>query len=233
MDDQGAETAARWLAARGAPGAGVTRRREAVHGSAGRGGPGAGPTAHGSTDNGPTRHGRTQAWGRPAPSHRARDSHRCTRLHEVASGDGRSPPLGDARTALVSAPAMPRPGSARTVTGVVVSTVGVASPEGWQVSVRLWPLGERGGWLWVWTAGGGAVFGGVPVVWSGVGGRCGAGDSVGCRWMAGWRCLGRGWWSCGVSDRCCWRIVEVLVTNGVLVERRVVVVVGIVGGRWC
>ena len=26
---------------------------------------------------------------------------------------------------------------------------------------------------------------------------------------------------------------EVLVTNGVLVERRVVVVVGIVGGRWC
>ena len=28
-------------------------------------------------------------------------------------------------------------------------------------------------------------------------------------------------------------IAEVLVTNGVLVERRVVVVVGIVGGRWC
>jgi DNA-binding transcriptional ArsR family regulator len=51
-------------------------------------------------------------------------------------GGDRASPLGDAGTALVSAPAMPRPGSARPVTGVVVSTVGVASPEGWQVSVR-------------------------------------------------------------------------------------------------
>ena len=72
-------------------------------------------------------------------------------------GGGRGPALGDARAVLPAAPAMPRPGSARTVTGVVVSTVGVASPEGWQVSVHGWPVWGEG-----WAIGRVLVIGGLP-----------------------------------------------------------------------